>query len=114
MRKWSAKTGIKLGSRTRDHGRNPAEDRGSCRRRGGRNIETLTRDRIGVFPHFLSAQNVVNSFTSEAGAGGHLFRDWEFVGAGVARPFVEPGLGGDDEEVGTRGAEQRCHPVPGD
>ena len=82
--------------------------------RGGGVIETLTRGRVGMFPHFLSAQNVVSSFTREAGTGGHLFRDWEFVGAGVARPFVEPGAGRDDEEVGTRGAEQRRHPVPGD
>ena len=54
-----------------------------------------------MFPHFLSAKNVVDLFTFEAGAGGHLFCDWEFVGAGVARPFVESGVGGDDEEVGT-------------
>ena len=48
--------------------------------------------------------------TVEAGARGHLFCDWKLVGAGVARPFVESGLGRDDEEVGTRGAEQRRHP----
>ena len=66
---------------------------------------SLTRGRVCMFPHFLSAQNVVDLFAIEAGAGGHLFRDWEFVGAGVARPFVEPCLGGDDEQVETRWTE---------
>jgi hypothetical protein len=47
--------------------------------------------RVGVFPHFLSAQNVVHLFTREVGVGGYLFCDWEFVDAGVAHPFAEPG-----------------------
>ena len=61
----------------------------------------LTGDRVGVFPHFFSAKDVVHLFTFEAGAGGHLFCDWEFIRAGVACPFVKPGLGRDDEQVGT-------------
>lgn len=73
------------------------EDPGSRQARGG---TELTCGRVGVFPHFLPAENVVDLFTFEAGARSHLLCDWEFVGAGVARPFVEPGLGGYDEEVG--------------
>lgn len=67
----------------------------------------LTSDRCGVrvFPHFLPTQNVVNLFTFEAGARGHLLCDWEFVGTGVTRPFVEPRLCGDDQEIGARRAE---------
>ena len=61
------------------------------------NRGALTGDTVGVFPHFLPTQNVVRLFACEAGAGGHMFCDWEFVGAGVARPFVEPALGRDDE-----------------
>ena len=57
------------------------------RRRGGRNIGTLAYNRVGGSPHSLSTQNVA-----------HLL-----IWAGVARPFVEPGLSGDDEGAGTRG-----------
>ena len=51
----------------------------------------LTRGRVGVFPHFLFAQNVVHLFTRGVGVGCYLLCDWEFIGVGVAHPFVEPG-----------------------
>lgn len=35
----------------------------------------------------------------------HLFRDWELVRAGVARPFIVPRVGRDDQEVCACGAE---------
>ena len=54
-------------------------------------------------------QHVADLFTFEPGARSHLFCNWEFVGAGIACPFIEPGLGGDNERVGTGGAEQRRH-----
>ena len=97
-----------------EHGRDPTEDRGPWEARREKEHRTLTGDRVSVFPHFLSTQNVVRLFACEAGAGGHLFRDWEFVGVGIARPFVEPALGRDDEEVGARGTEQCRHQVPRD
>jgi hypothetical protein len=85
--------------------------------------DSLTHSRISMFPHFVSAQDVVDLLPYEPCSGchlhgvivrakqvlectTHLFGDWELVGAGVACPFIVACLRGYDKDVCAIGTEE--------